>query len=61
MGMEIAANWDAMRSVWWKFAGVSEEATASIFREQENTHDLSFRTEEIEKVSVRIASWQTGI
>jgi hypothetical protein len=47
--MEIAANLDAMSWVRWKFAGVSEEATASIFTEQENTHDLSFRTEEIEK------------
>jgi hypothetical protein len=45
MSMEIAANWDVVRWVWWKFAGVSEEVTASIFTEQENKHDLSFRTE----------------
>jgi hypothetical protein len=47
--MEITAYREATRGVWWKFSGVSEEATASIFREHKNTHDLSGRTEEIEK------------
>jgi hypothetical protein len=50
MSMEIAANWDEPRWVWWKLAGVSEEATASIFREQEYTYDLLGRTEETEKL-----------
>jgi hypothetical protein len=59
--METAAYWNATRWASWTFAGFSEKATASIFREQKMYMTYPEELKKLRNVSVRIASLQAGI